>query len=446
MRRTTIPAGEFRRRCQRLLGMMPPNAAAIVSSAPLRVRSRDTHYTYRQDSDLWYLCGMPESDAVLMLLPGRTDGECVLFCQERDPHAEQWTGRLLGPERAREQLGVDDTYSIADIDEIAPQLLAGRMPILSIPGTDDFDQRVLDWVEACSAAVAPGTNEAPVEDLGALLHELRLTKSAAELRVMRTAAQVTAVGFARAMALARPGLNESDLEAELLYAFMRGGARQPAYECIVGGGENACIMHYVANDAPLVAGELVLIDAGCEYEHYASDVTRTFPVNGTFSEPQKEIYELVLRAQLAAIDEVRPGRSFDATQRAVDRVLVDGLIALGILSGERDELIAAEAHKRYTVHRCSHWLGLDVHDVGEQRFGDQWRDFEPGMVLTIEPGCYFGLDMEEVPAAFRGIGVRIEDDVLVTSGAPEVLTAAIPKEITQLEAAMRLDLQEVPVA
>ena len=434
-----VPASEFKRRRARLMSMMEPGSVAILPSATNLIRNRDTEYPFRQDSDFHYLTGFNEPEAVLFLVPGRAAGETLLFCRERDGMREQWTGERLGPERATQTLGVDDAFPITDLDDIGPGLIEGRHRVYyGLGAHPDFDRRVLAWLGGLRALVKNGAvPPGELAEVGLLLHELRLLKSTAELKVMRAAAAITAAAHDRVMRVCKPGLTEARLEAELLYGFALGGARHPAYECIVGAGENACVMHYVGNRGPLNDGDLVLIDAGCEYQHYASDVTRTYPINGRYSGEQRALYEVVLRAQLAAIETARVGQHFNAPHEACVRVIVDGLLELGILTGDAKEIIETESHRRFTVHKSSHWLGLDVHDVGEYRIGPQWRELQPGMVLTIEPGCYIPSSMTDVPARFRGMGIRIEDDVRVTASEPDVLTAAIPKRVEDIERVMR---------
>jgi Xaa-Pro aminopeptidase len=414
------------------------DATVLVPAAPVRYRNGDAAYPYRQNSDFLYLTGFDEPEALLVLAPGREAAEQILFCRDHDERAERYDGERLGPERAAQVLGVDDAFPIGDVDEILPGLLEGRERIYFCVGADaEFDRRVMGWVNDVRSRKGMGA-QPPHEfvDVGHLLHDARLVKSAAEIRMMREAADISAAAHRRAMAAVRPGMSEGVLEAELLYAFRVGGAREPAYESIVAGGERACTMHYVRNDQPLEDGELVLIDAGCEYGGYAADITRTFPVSGTFSPAQRELYQLVLAAQHAAIAAVRPGAHFHAPHEAASRVLTQGLMELGMLDGELDALVECEASKPWTVHKSSHWLGLDVHDVGDYRLGDAWRDLAPGMVLTIEPGIYFHGDLEDVPDRFAGIGIRIEDDVLVTEDGCEVLTAGVPKDADAIEALM----------
>lgn len=429
---------EFTRRRTRLMELMADQSIAIVPAAPVRIRNRNTAYPYRQDSNFLYLSGFDEPDAVLVLIPERDQGETILFCRERDADRERWDGVRMGPERATQMLHVDDAFPIADMDDILPGLLEGRRRVYYTMGVDaDFDRHLMDWVNGLRLQATKGA-QPPDEfvDLGHLLHDLRLIKSAAERKVMRHAGEITAAGHCRAMACVRPGMSEQQLEAELLYEFMRRGARYPAYPCIVGGGNNACVMHYTRNDAVLRDGELVLVDAGCELEHYAADLTRTFPVNGRFSDVQRALYDVVLAAQKNAIDAVRPGAHFNAPHEAAVAVLVDGLLDLGVVNGDAAEIIESERYRRYSVHKSSHWLGLDVHDVGDYRIDGEWRVMEPGMVLTVEPGLYLDAEAADVPAAFRGMGIRIEDDVLVTREGHEVLTDAAPREIADIEAQM----------
>ncbi len=428
---------EFRKRRDRLMSLMAPNSIAIVPAARMQLRNRDTEHLFRQNSDFHYLTGLPEPDAVLVLAPGRSHGQVVLFCHDRDPDFERWNGERLGPERAAQVLGVDDAFPVGDLGDILPGLLEGRERIYTNLGDHpEFDRQLMGWVKNIQSKQVHGAKP-PGEFivLAHLLHDLRLYKSSAELKLMRRAAEITTAAHLRAMRASRPGLTEAHLEAELIYEFMRSGARFPAYPCIVGAGRNACVMHYVRNDAPLRDGEMVLIDAGCEFELYASDVTRTFPINGKFTATQRAVYEVVLEAQLAAIAAAQPGAPFDAPHRTAVATMVDGLIDLGVLEGEPGEIIETEAYRKFCVHKTSHWLGLDVHDVGDYKVDDAWRTLEPGMVMTVEPGIYLP-DDESVPKAFRGMGIRIEDDVAIAKAGNEVLTAAAPKTIADIEPAM----------
>ena len=433
-----ITRQEFARRRKALMEVMEPNSIAIVPSAPERQRSRDTEYPYRQDSDLHYLSGFPEPGAVLALIPGREHGEFVLFCRDRDPDREIWDGYRAGPEGACRDYGADDAFPIDDIDDILPGLLEGRERVYYAMGKDrEFDRQVMDWVNSIRAKVRSGaTPPGEFLDLNHFLHDLRLIKSAAELRLMRHAGEISARAHSRAMRYCQPGVMEYQLEAEILHEFAMAGARFPAHSSIVGGGKNGCILHYIENNAALKNGDLVLIDAGCEYETYAADITRTFPVNGIFSAEQRALYEWVLKAQRAAIAEIRPGNHWNRPHEVSVQVLTEGLVELGLLQGEMDELIANEAYREFYMHRVGHWLGLDVHDVGDYKIDGQWRLLEPGMVMTVEPGLYVAPDNERVARKWRGIGIRIEDDVVVTKEGCEVLTDGVPKEPDDIEALM----------
>jgi Xaa-Pro aminopeptidase len=433
-----ITKQEYARRRKALMAQMEPNSIALLASAPASTRSNDTEYLFRQNSDFYYLTGFTEENAVLAMIPGRSQGEVVLFCQEKDKLKELWTGILLGPEQARIQLQLDDAFPIGDIDDILPGLIEGRERVYYSMGHDaSFDQRVMGWVKTIRSRAKLGA-QPPGEFLvlDHLLHEMRLIKSKEEIKLMERAAAISAAAHRRAMLAARPGLFEYHLEAEMLHEFVRSGSRAPAYNSIVAAGANACILHYIENRAPLCDGDLVLIDAGCEFDYYASDITRTFPVNGKFTAEQKALYEVVLQAQLAAIDAVRPGSPWDAPHNATVRVITEGLVALGLLKGNPEELIAAEAYKEFYMHRAGHWLGMDVHDVGDYKIDDKWRLMEPGMVTTIEPGIYISPDNTSVPKKWRGIGIRIEDDVLVTRTGHRVLSDGVPKTVADIEALM----------
>ena len=433
-----ISKAEFARRRKNLMGMMDKHTIAIIPGAREVTRSRDTEYPFRQNSDLFYLTGFEEPDAVLVLVPGRRQGQVVLFCRERDPDMELWNGYRLGPEGAVAYLGVDDAFPIDDLDEILPGLIEGTQRIYYSMGHDDvFDQRVMGWVNQIRKLVRTGAAPpADFTDLAFLLHEQRLIKSAAEVRVMRKAGEISAAAHVRAMQECQPGRYEYHLEAAIQHTFAEHGARFPAYNSIVGSGENACVLHYTENASKMRAGDLVLIDAGCEYQGYAADITRTFPVSGQFSTEQRAIYDVVLEAQRAAIAKVRPGNTWNQPHDATVRVITRGLIKLGLLRGKERELIKAEAYRDFYMHRAGHWLGLDVHDVGEYRVDGRWRQLEPGMVLTIEPGIYIAADNTKVPKRWRGIGVRIEDDVVVTEQGCDVLTGGVPKRADEIEALM----------
>lgn len=434
-----ISRQEFARRRRELMDNMEENSIAILPAAPERRRNRDIDHMYRQDSDFWYLSGFPEPEAVMVLIPGREHGEFVLFCRERNREMETWHGYRSGPEGAVSDYGADDAFPISDIDEILPGLIEGRDRVYYDLGRDtDFDRQVMSWVNSIRAKVRSGAHP-PGEFLALthLLHDQRLFKTAAEMKVMRRAGEIAAAGHVRAMRAVAPGMYEYQLEAEYLHEFMRHGARSPAYPTIVGGGRNGCILHYINNDQKLKDGDLVLVDAGAEYECYASDITRTFPVNGKFSAEQQAVYEVVLASQLAAIDRVRPGRHWNDPHEAAVQVLTQGMKDLGLLKGEVSELIEQEAYRRFYMHRTGHWLGLDVHDVGDYKVHDEWRVLEPGMVMTVEPGIYIAPDDDSVAAKWRGIGIRIEDDVAVTRKGHEIFTNDVPKSVADIEKLMK---------
>ena len=411
---------------------------AIVPTAPVRLRNRDVDYHYRPDSDFYYLTHFPEPEAVAVLVPGREHGEYILFCRERNPEKEIWDGRRAGLEGARELYGADDAFPIEDIDEILPGLLENRTKVFySIGRNAEFDAHLTSWVNEVRAKSRNGVH-APGEfvDLDHILHEMRLIKRAEEIKAMKRAAKISGVAHQRAMRACRPGMKEYELEAELLYEFRKGGAEFPAYWPIVGGGVNGCILHYRENNCVLNDGDLVLIDAAAEFDCYAADITRTFPANGRFRGEQRAAYEIVLAAQGAAMAEVRAGKHWNEPHDAAVKVLTRGLVDLGLLKGDVGGLIEKGDYKRFYMHRTGHWLGMDVHDVGDYKVADTWREFEPGMVLTVEPGLYIAA-AADVPQGFHNIGIRIEDDVLVTRNGCEVLTQDAPKTIDEIEALMR---------
>ena len=434
-----IPKGEYARRRRNLMGLMEPNSIAIVTGASLATRSRDTEYRFRQDSDFHYLTAFPEPDAVAVLLPGRAHGEYVLFCHEKDPVEELWNGERVGAEAACERFGADDAFPLADIDDILPGLIEGRGRVYySMGRSRDFDTRIMAWVNSIRSKVAAGAvPPGEFTDLDHLLHEMRLFKSAAEVRQMRQAGAISVQAHRRAMRQCRPGMLEYQLEAELLHEFARHGAREAAYPSIVAGGENACTMHYIDNREKLRKGDLVLIDAGCEFRGYASDITRTFPIGGKFNRRQRAIYDIVLAAQEAAFEQLAPGLPWNASHDASVAVITQGLVDIGLLEGDVDTLIKEEAYRAYYMHRVGHWLGLDVHDVGDYRPGGEWRELEPGMALTVEPGIYVSPTDTSVPAPWRGIGIRIEDDVVITDDGYELLTSGLPRTADEIEAWMQ---------
>ena len=424
------------RRRRALMGAAGDGAILILPAATERVRSRDTHYPYRQDSDFWYLTGFAEPEAVLVLVPGRKHGESILFCRDRDPEREGWDGPRLGPDGVVEQLGVDDAYPIADIDDILPGLLEGRRRVHYHLGRDpEFDLKLIGWLNRVRAQVRHGA-QPPQEflELGHLLDEQRLFKSAEEIRLMQRAADISVEAHRAAMRAARPGIHEYELQAELERVFRLHDA-EPAYSSIVGAGANACVLHYRDNRAKSKAGELVLIDAGAEYRGYAADITRTFPVGGRFSREQRAIHDLVCQAQAAAMAQARPGIAYEAGHLAAVQTLSEGLLRLGLLKGKLDQVVERGDYKRFYPHKTGHWLGLDVHDVGEYRLDGESRLLEPGMVFTIEPGLYIP-DAADIAAKWRGIGVRIEDDLLVTADGHRVLTGALERSADEVEALM----------
>jgi Xaa-Pro aminopeptidase len=436
-RTLAVEPGEFLRRRRQLMRLMGRDSIAILPSAPLRLRNNDVEYAYRQDSDFFYLTGFAEPESVAVLIPGRAHAEYVLFVRDRDPAREAWDGRRAGPEGATRNFAADDAFPITDMDEILPGLLENRAKVFYAMGVHpDFDQRVVGWVNGLRATARHGKHP-PLEfvALDHVLHDMRLYKSRTELALMREAARIAVAAHLRAMRRCRPGMHEYEIMAEVVHEFRLHNA-DTSYHPIVAGGANACILHYRDNSAPLRDGELLLLDAGCELQLYASDVTRTFPINGRFSVAQRALYDVVLQANRAATAAVRAGQHWNAPHEAAVLAITQGLARLGLLRGRVSTLVRENACQRFFVHRTGHWLGMDVHDVGDYKVGDAWRVLEPGMVLTIEPGIYIPPTMRGVAKAFRGIGIRIEDDVVVTRGAPEVLTAGAPKDPDEIEALM----------
>src|SRR5271170_1959023 len=424
---------EFARRRRQFMRIIGKDAIAILPAAPVRHRNGDVEYAYRQDSHFYYLSGFPEPDAVAVLAPGRQQAEYLLFVREHDALRESWDGARAGTEGAVESFGADDAFPIEDIDEILPGLLEQRSQIFYSMGTHlDFDPRIVSWVNGLRAQSRQGAGG--LQEFVALNHvldDMRLYKSRAEQVSLRRAAQIAVGAHRRAIRFARPGHMEYEVMAEVLHEFRTHNA-DISYQPIVGGGANACVMHYQDNDQPLRDGDLLLLDAGCEHDYYASDITRTFPVNGRFTPAQRAVYEVVLDAQLAAIDKVRPGNHWNEPHEAAVRAITHGLVGLGLLKGRLPRLIKDQAYLPYFNHRTGHWLGLDVHDVGDYKVGGEWRVLEPGMALTVEPGIYIR-PSPRVPKEFWNIGARIEDDVLVSDGAPEVLTAALEKTAAAVE-------------
>jgi Xaa-Pro aminopeptidase len=409
---------------------------AVIPTAPERLRNRDAHYPYRADSYFHYLTGFDEPEAVLVLIAatGTEAARSLLFCREKDADKEVWDGFRWGPAAAREAFGFDEAHAIAGFDAQLASLAADQPALWFSLGHDAaWDARITVALNAVRAQTRAGKcAPARLVDVRAELDEMRLIKDADEISLMRRAAHIAASAHCRAMRATRPGRHEYEIEAELLHEFRRQGCQSPAYSSIVAGGAHACILHYVANDQVLKDGELLLIDAGGELDGYASDITRTFPVNGRFSGAQADVYNLVLAAQTAAVAAIRPGADFVAPHDAAVRVLAQGMLDLGLLSGTLDGVIESEAYKRFYMHRTGHWLGRDVHDAGDYRHGEQWRVLQPGMMLTVEPGCYIRA-ADDVPSAFHNIGVRIEDDALVTAQGCELITDAVPRSIAAIE-------------
>ncbi|PCJ30383.1 MAG: Xaa-Pro aminopeptidase [Gammaproteobacteria bacterium] len=428
---------EFAKRRQRLIELMGENSIAVLPSAPIANRNRDVDYPYRADSNFHYLSGFDEPESVIVIIPGRPHGEYILFCRERDLSKEIWDGYRAGQEGAVETFGADDSYPITDLDDILPGLLEGKEKVFYTMGNvPSFDPRIVAWLQHLRGASRQGL-QSPSEiiELDHSLNELRLYKSSAEISAMRTAAEISCQAHIRAMQFSQVGKWEYQVEAEIIHEFMKHDCRSPAYPSIVGGGENGCILHYIENNHRMKNNDLLLIDAGAEYDYYAADITRTFPINGKFTPSQKALYNVVLDAQKAAIAEVKPGNHWNQAHEAAVRVLTAGLLELGLLSGDLESLIEQEKYRDFYMHRTGHWLGMDVHDVGDYKVGGEWRLLEAGMVLTVEPGLYIR-NPDNIAKKWHFIGIRIEDDVLVTKTGNEVLTAAAPKEVDEIEALM----------
>ncbi|MCJ7558000.1 MAG: aminopeptidase P N-terminal domain-containing protein [Gammaproteobacteria bacterium] len=417
--------------------MMGHGGIAIMPAAPVKLRNRDVEHDYRQESDFHYLTGFSEPEAVLVLIPGRKQAEYILFCRERDPLRETWDGARAGQDGAIADYAADDAFPIGDIDDILPGLIEQCERVYYTLGIHpEFDHQVVSWVQQLRSQVNRGTHT-PQEfvALDHLLHDMRLYKSRAEISAMRKSARIAARAHERAIGACRPGMYEYEIHADLIHEFKRHGS-VPSYSPIVGSGPNSCVLHYSKNDRLMQDGEMLLVDAGCEVDCYASDITRTYPVNGRFSKEQREIYEVVLRAQHAAIDKVRPGNHWNDPHDAAVGVITAGLRDLGLLKGSLTKLIKDGAYSKFFMHRTGHWIGLDVHDVGDYKVGDEWRVLEPGMVLTIEPGVYIASGSKGVAKKWWNIGVRIEDDVLVTRDGHDVLSAGVVKEVAEIEKLM----------
>jgi Xaa-Pro aminopeptidase len=441
MKADMFDAEQYRARRLRLMQRMG-QGIALIPTAPEAVRNRDSHYPYRFDSYFYYLTGFTEPESVLLLIAGERPGS-VLFCRDKDMEREIWDGFRHGPVGAQNVFGFDEAYSITRLDELLPEFLADQPALYYSLGVQaEWDARISGWLNGVRERSRSGVSEPKqVIDVRALLDEMRLYKSDYELSFMRKAAQISANAHMRAMRVTRPGMMEYEVEAELSHEFYRNGAQAPAYTSIVAGGANACVLHYIANNAQLKSGDLLLIDAGCELDGYASDITRTFPVGGKFNAAQKDLYELVLAAQAAAIEKIKPGSHWNAPHEAALDVLVQGFIDFGLCSGSPEAVLESGDYRRFYMHRTGHWLGLDVHDAGQYKYGKDhecsgaWRQLEPGMVLTVEPGCYVR-PAEGVPEHFWNIGIRIEDDALVMAAGCEIMTASAPKAVADIEALM----------
>ena len=425
----------FSERRLQLSNKVLDDSAIIVASALVKSRISDTDYAYRQDSNFYYLSGYEEPDSLILIRPNHDKENFIIFCRDRDPLREQWDGFRTGQDGAIQEYQADNAYSINSIDQMMPELLAGVKNIyFSMSAPCGVDLKISQWVEDIRKNTRAGA-EPPhnLLSLDSILHEMRLIKEDHEMDLMKQAADITTEAHIRAMQAVTPGMYEYQLEAEYLYAFNKNGARSAAYNSIVGGGNNSCILHYVENNAELKDGDLVLVDAGCEYKYYASDVTRTFPVNGKFSPEQKEIYSIVLEAHKQSMEQAKPGNKWNLMHEKSVEVIVEGLLDLGLLKGTKDQVIENGDYSKFYMHRIGHWLGMDVHDVGGYKQDGDWRDLEKGMVMTIEPGIYILDSLEDVDDKWKGIGVRIEDDIVVTESGFEVLTPNVPRTIEEVE-------------
>lgn len=430
-----IKMTEYAKRRKELMSTIGPNGIVILFAAPEYIRNGDAHYMYRQNSDFYYLTGFNEPEAVMVLAPKRKEGEYILFNRVRDRDREIWDGPRAGQEGARKEYLANQAFPISELEKMLPDLLLGRETIHFPLGLNkEVDKKILTAVNQIRAKIRAGV-QSPVTfmDVTPTIHEMRLFKSPAEVAITQKAIDITQIGHVNAMRACKPGMYEYQLEAELTSAFVRHGSRSTAYNSIVGSGRNTCILHYISNDKKIEDGDLILIDAGCEYQNYASDITRTFPANGEFSGEQRAIYELVLESQLAAIKSIKPGASWTRAQDVIVKVLTQGLVDLGILKGNVDNLIEKQAYFPYYMHRSGHWLGLDVHDCGRYRLGDKWRPLKAGMMFTVEPGLYMSADIPGLHKRWHNIGVRIEDNVLVTEKGCNVLSKNIPKTVADIE-------------
>ncbi|NOQ64839.1 MAG: M24 family metallopeptidase [Methyloprofundus sp.] len=433
-----MKANEFKQRRELLMEQIGKDNIAIIASATMRTRNRDVDYPFRQDSDFYYLTGFNEANALAAFIPGREKGEYILFCQEYDEKKALWEGAHAGLEGATREYGADDSFPITDLGDILPGLLENKHKVFYPMGRDpELDHNLMEWITHIRSQTRSGVN-APGElvSLEHTVHEMRLIKSDAEIELMQTALDATAKAHIRAMKNCQAGRYEYQIEGDIVHEFFNNGLRAVAYPSIVAGGTNACVLHYVENKSVLNDGDLLLIDAGAECDHYAADITRTFPVNGKFSTEQALLYQLVLDSQYAALAEISPNNAWNKAHDASVLVLTTGLVKLGLLTGNIEQLIEDESYKAFYMHRIGHWLGMDVHDVGDYKIDDEWRVLEAGMVLTVEPGLYIPADCMTVDKKWRGIGIRIEDDILVTKQGHEILSKAIPKTIAEIEAVM----------
>ncbi|NNP71555.1 Xaa-Pro aminopeptidase [Acinetobacter defluvii] len=434
-----LTQADFQERRDRLAEQMGPNSIAIIATSPEVMRNRDADYKFRADSSFFYLTGFAEPEAVAVIETDETGEDYIysLFCRERNREMEIWNGYRAGIDGAIDDYDADEAYAIDLLDEeIIEKLLNKDKLFYRIGQRAEFDARVAKWIAKATGETRRGTSApAQIVQLDRMIDEMRLHKSAKEIELMQIASDISAEAHTRAMQTVQPNMMEYALEAELNYIFGQNGC-VPSYNSIVGGGENGCILHYVENNQPLKDGDLVLIDAACEYELYASDITRTFPVNGKFSPEQKALYQVVLDAQIAAIDAVRIGNSYKEPHHVAVKILVQGLLDLGIMQGDLEEIIETEKYRQFYMHGTGHWLGMDVHDVGTYKHGEDWRLYEEGMVVTVEPGLYIAPDDQTVDVKWRGIGIRIEDDVVATKDGPLVLTKNVVKSVEDIEALM----------
>ncbi len=433
---TKSQAAEFKRRRRALMRIMGDNAIAIIPASRECTRSRDTEYPYRADNNLLYLTGFDEPESLMVIIPHRKAGQYIMFCRERDELKEIWQGRRLGVEDAPEALDADDAFPISDIDDILPGLLENKQSVYHTLGKDpQFDAQLLGWLkQARSSRSREGGDPDTFISLDYHLHEMRLFKSRLEINQMKQAAKLSAAAHLDVMQAVKPGMKEYELEARLISRY-KSNAADHAFLPIVGSGANGCILHYTENNDTINDGDLVLVDSGAELQYYAGDITRTFPANGKFTKAQQTVYDIVLEAQLAAIEKTRPGNHWNEPHEAAIKVLTRGLRDMGVLKGKLPQLIKDEAYRPYYMHKTGHWLGMDVHDVGEYRINGEWRVLEPGMVITVEPGLYLG-DSRKIPKQYRHIGIRIEDDVVVTKDGCEVITSGVPKTVADIERCM----------